>query len=310
MLKPQILLGPQTPRPNLAAVLESVAFEGPIVSITAGWRDSEGEIEEIEQDIGRPVEDLQLYNRAEDFFAVEREFLDLHRSRQERLQELQKLYRIRLEPTIAAARQLLRSEGDAELLRLEQRAAISQLRALDRHHLRRIAAIHRDFDERRKSLSIPAATAQREAVWQRVRSAGLVLIAGGHVAVLLNRIRLFRLGELLRDKPIIAWSAGAMVLGERIVLFHDNAPQGRRNAEVLDAGLGLVGNLVPLPHARTRLDWSSRSRMALFARRFAPSRCCTLDFGSMIRLEGGKITAAEYSDVMKRTGGKRRLVPT
>lgn len=303
----QVLLGPQAPRPNLAAVLDTVEFEGPIVSITAGWRDSEGETEEIERDIGRPVEDLGLYHRADRVFAIETAFLELHRARQERLQELQRLYRIRLETALSAARQLLRTEGDPELLRLEQRAAISQLRALDRHHLRRISAIHRDFNEHRKTMDIPAATAEREAVWEQVRNAGLVLIAGGHVAVLLNRIRLFRLGELLGDKPIIAWSAGAMVLGERIVLFHDNAPQGRRNAEVLDAGLGIVNNLVPLPHARSRLDWSSRTRMALFARRFAPSRCCTLDFGSLIRVEDGAVTAAEHSDVMKRTGGKRRL---
>ncbi len=303
----QIMLGPQTPRPNLAAAVDSLSFDGPVLAITAGWRDSEGELADIEADIGRRVEDLGLYHRAERFFAEEPELLEAHRNRQEKLQELQKLYRIRLDPALAAARQLLRAEGDAELRRLEQRAAISQLRALDRHHLRRIAAIHADFDQRRKAMDIPAATAQREEVWRLVEDAGLILIAGGHVAVLLNRIRLFRLGELLARKPIVAWSAGAMVLGERIVLFHDNAPQGRRNAEVLDAGLGIVPGLIPLPHARTRLDWSSRTRMALFARRFAPSRCCTLDVGSLIRIEDGKVTAAQASSVMKRTGGQKHL---
>lgn len=303
----QILLGPQAPRPNLSGAVDALSFEGPVVTISAGWRDSEGEVADIEADIGRPAEDLNLYHRAERFFAEEPEFLELHRSRQEKLQELQKLYRIRLDPALSAARQLLRAGGDAELRRLEQRAAISQLRALDRHHLRRIAAIHADFDQRRKAMDIPAATAQREEVWRLVENAGLILIAGGHVAVLLNRIRLFRLGEMLARKPIIAWSAGAMVLGERIVLFHDNAPQGRRNAEVLDAGLGIVPGLVPLPHARTRLDWSSRTRMALFARRFAPSRCCTLDVGSLIRVEDGKVTAAQASSVMKRTGGRKHL---
>lgn len=301
------MLGPQTPRPNLAAAVDSLSFDGPVITITAGWRDSEGELADIEADIGRRVEDLGLYHRAERFFVEEPELLELHRHRQEKLQELQKLYRIRLDPALAAARQLLRAEGDAELRRLEQRAAISQLRALDRHHLRRIAAIHADFDQRRKAIDIPAATAQREEVWRLVDNAGLILIAGGHVAVLLNRIRLFRLGELLAKKPIVAWSAGAMVLGERIVLFHDNAPQGRRNAEVLDAGLGIVPGLVPLPHARTRLDWSSRTRMALFARRFAPSRCCTLDVGSLIRVEDEKVSAAQASSVMKRTGGKKHL---
>jgi len=302
------MIGPQTPHPNLASALEQVSFEGPIVTITAGWQDSEGEVEELQNDIGRPVQDLGLYHLAETVCAREPQLLELKRERQYKLKALQKLYRIRLEATLSAARTLLNSDGDAELLRLEQRAAITQVRALDRHHLKRIAAIHEDFATRRSQMELPFATSKRNEIWQRVQDAGLILVAGGHVAVLLNRIRLFRLEPLLADKPIIAWSAGAMVLGERIVLFHDNAPQGRRNAEVLDSGLGIVPKLVPLPHAKTRLDWSIPTRMALFARRFAPSRCCTLDFGSLIRTENGIITAAKDSSVMKRTGGKKRLV--
>jgi len=140
-----------------------------------------------------------------------------------------------------------------------------------------------------------------------VADSALVLIAGGHVAVLINRIRLFRLADVLAQKPIIAWSAGAMVLGERIVLFHDDAPQGKRDAEVLDTGLGIVKNVIPLPHAKSRLDWSSRTRMALFSRRFAPAICCTLDNGSMIQMENNRITFASHSSVIMRTGWKKSV---
>ena len=42
----QILLGPQTPKSNLTMAIEALTTSGPIVSITAGWRDSEGEIED------------------------------------------------------------------------------------------------------------------------------------------------------------------------------------------------------------------------------------------------------------------------
>jgi peptidase E len=173
----------------------------------------------------------------------------------------------------------------------------------------RIAAIHRQFDERRAALDIPIATAQRDKILEKVAKAGLVLIAGGHVAVLLNRMRLFRLSDSLLNKPVIAWSAGAMVLGERIVLFHDDAPQGERDAEVLDAGLGIVRRLIPLPHAKSRLDWSSRTRMALFSRRFAPARCCTLDSGSMIRIESDRMVSARGCFVMTRSGRRKELLP-
>src|SRR5690606_41913723 len=59
-----------------------------------------------------------------------------------------------------------------------------------------------------------------------------VVITGGNVAILINRLRLFGLGNMLKAKNVVAWSAGAMALCDRIVLFHDNPPQGRRNPEV------------------------------------------------------------------------------
>jgi len=303
----QIMLGPQTPESHVRHAMDSIGANGPVVAITAGWRDSEGEIEDLKADIGCQIEDLMLYHRAEQVFADEPGLYRLQRERQDKLVELQRLYRIRLTAEMSAARQLMRAEGDPELLRMEQRAAISQVRNLDRHHLRRIAAIHQQFDLRRKDMDIPSATRMRETVQQLVSDAGLVLIAGGHVAVLLNRIRLFRLGGLLAQKPVIAWSAGAMVLCERIVLFHDDAPQGKRDAEVLDQGLGIVRNYIPLPHARSRLDWSNHTRMAVFGRRFAPAACCTLDNGSSIRMENNCIAHACGSFLITRTGRRKAL---
>jgi len=305
----QILLGPQSPVPNLRYALDTLGPDAPVVVITAGWRDSEGEIDELRDIAGCHVEDLKLYHRAEQVFAHEPVLRGLQRERQDKLTELQRLYRIRLTPTITAARKLLRTRAEPELLRLEQRAAISQLRALDSHHLKRIRAIHQDFNQRRAGLVIPRATEQREQVQQLVEDAGLVLIAGGHVAVLLNRIRLFGLDDLLARKPVIAWSAGAMALSERIVLFHHAAPQGKRDAELLDAGLGIVRRRVLLPHANTRLDWRNRRRMSLFSRRFSPSACCTLDNGSMIHLRDGQVVAANDSWVVTRTGRKKTLAP-
>jgi len=301
----QIMLGPQSPRANLKNAIDTLSFNGPVVTITAGWRDFEAETDELQAEIGIPIEDLNLYHQAENIFALEPELHALQRERQDQLLELQRLYRIRLTPTMAAARKLLREKGEPDLLRLEQRAAISQVRALDRHHVRRISSIHQDFDTRRAELFIPRAATLRQTIQRKVADSALVLIAGGHVAVLINRIRLFRLAEVLAQKPIIAWSAGAMVLGERIVLFHDDAPQGKRDAEVLDTGLGIVKNVIPLPHAKSRLDWSSRTRMALFSRRFAPAVCCTLDNGSMIQIESNRITSASRSSVMMRTGWKK-----
>jgi len=301
----QIMLGPQSPHANLKNAIASLSVNGPVVSITAGWRDSEAEIDELQAAIGSPIEDLNLYHLAEELFSREPKLHALHRERQDKLLELQRLYRIRLTPGMTAARKLLRDKAESGLLRLEQRAAITQVRALDRHHLRRISAIHEEFDRRRAALVIPGANGLVHRLQQKLAESGLVIIAGGHVAVLINRIRLFRLDEMLAQKSIIAWSAGAMVLSERIVLFHDDAPQGKRDAEVMDAGLGIVRNVIPLPQAKSRLDWSNSNRMALFSRRFAPAKCCTLDNGSMIHLQDDRIIYASQSSVITRNGMKK-----
>jgi hypothetical protein len=303
----QILLGPQNPIPNLGQAIQSIHADGPVVVITAGWRDSEGEIDELQESAGLPMTDLMLYGRAEEVFSNEPSLHQLQRERQNKLMELQRLYRIRLAPTIVAARKMMRARAEPELLRLEQRAAMTQLRALDSNHLRRIRAIHEDFNAQRAKLDIPQALVQRDEVQGLVRAAGLVLIAGGHVAVLLNRIRLFGLDQLLAQKPVIAWSAGAMAISERIVLFHHLAPQGKRDAEVLDAGLGIVRRRVLLPDAANRLDWRDYRRMALFSRRFSPAECCTLDNGSMIRIENERVVEAVKASVVMRTGHKKAL---
>lgn len=86
--------------------------------------------------------------------------------------------------------------------------------------------------------------------------------------------------------PIIAWSAGAMALSDRIILFHDRPAQGRGDAELLHRGLGLLPGVAPLPHARSRLLLDDPARVALFARRFAPAACVALDERCGVTLHG------------------------
>ena len=76
---------------------------------------------------------------------------------------------------------------------------------------------------------------------------------------------------------MIAWSAGAMALADRIVLFGDRSPQGPGHPEVYGSGLSVLRDVVLLPHARARMLLDDTPRMAVFARRFAPARCVLLD---------------------------------
>ena len=52
-------------------------------------------------------------------------------------------------------------------------------------------------------------------------------IAGGHVGELTRVLHLFHVAPYLPAR-VVAWSAGAMALTDRVVLFHDSSRTGWR----------------------------------------------------------------------------------
>ena len=282
-----ILLGPQRLRPTVRPVRASRAPVGRVCVISAGWQEREGELDELSGHLHRPVHDLGLYRQSEKIFAEDPELFEAVRRRQDDLKEAQGLYRVRLRASLGALRQLGERRSTGALASRERRAALRSLQALDRHHVRTLEEIHATFLDRWRPDQRPAVRRAREHLRNELADAGALLIAGGHVQVLRNRLRLVGLEELLPDIPVIAWSAGAMVLARRVVLFHDRPPHGAGEAEVLDAGLGLAEGLVPLPHARARLDLDDGNRVALFARRFSPAMCVAMDEGAFLAWRDG-----------------------
>lgn len=307
----RILLGPQRPHSRLPDALFSAALpDGPVAVISAGWQEAEGDIDDVQQLVGRPVRDLLLYQRAEEVFAAHSELQDAYRVRQERLMGRQRLYRLRLRYLTDAARQIMRADAAPALLATEKRHAIAQLRALDRHHLHCVAAIHEEFADRFSSEKYAPLVDHVAAIRSVLDECQAVVVTGGNVIVLLNRLLLFGLGALLRDRHIIAWSAGAMVLGEQIVLFHDRMPEGRRDAELLGAGLGLLPQHVLLPDATHRLRSNDRLRMTLLGNRLTPKTCVMLNYDSLLKFAGSSIVTAEASHYITRNGGSAAVTAT
>ena len=77
---------------------------------------------------------------------------------------------------------------------------------------------------RRPTSSEPIAR-HRGEVAELLRDAAVLAIAGGHVGILLRCLRLFAVVPS-PELPVVAWSAGAMALTERVVLYNDRGPQG------------------------------------------------------------------------------------
>jgi peptidase E len=133
----------------------------------------------------------------------------------------------------------------------------------------------------------------RERAVEALSQARAIVLTGGHVAVLLNRLQFFGVDRILQElvaggKPTVAWSAGAMVLTDRIVLFYDDPPDGPSYPELLDRGFGLVSNVVVLPHARQRLRLDDRVRVSSLASRFAPATCLGLENGAWLTRVGDR----------------------
>ena len=304
----RLLLGPQRPTINLPTAIEASGLApASLAVISAGWQEAEGDIDDVRGILGLPLSDLRLYHRAEAVFTANPDIEAAYRARQDRLQEQQRFYRLRLRQLAIAARETLRAEGDAEVLAAEQRHAIAQLRALDRHHLRRTEMAHAAFEAAYPAAGSPDLATHRAEIAAVIEAADGVLITGGNVIVLLNRMRLFGLADLLAGKSVIAWSAGAMALAGRIVLFHDRMPQGRRDAELLGTGLGLIDGHLFFPDPQRRLRKHDRLRVGFLSRRFAPDACVALDSGASVEFRGSLPQRADAAERLTREGRFKRL---
>lgn len=287
-----ILLGPQRKRPTLPDVLAAAGVRDRVAVVTAGLQEGEGDVEVLAR-LGTRGVDLRLHARADVLFTSHPDVANAHRERQDFLRAMRRLYDLRLAHAMAALAELERRGAPPEALEWERGEAMTALRELDARHLARVRDVFADWDGKLDLGNRPAVQQHRDEVRQVVRGCEALVIAGGHVAVLANRLRFFAVAEALRDdQTVVAWSAGAMALTERVVVYHDSPPWGPGNAEVFDAGLGLVRDLVALPDASARLRLDDAARVARFARRFAPAACLTLDEPDVLQVRGARVTAS------------------
>jgi len=275
-----VLLGPQRLQPTLNKAVASLRVQGALATITAGWEEREGEDQEMRDHLGGRTVNLRIYERAEDVMGRDAELRVAIRERQDRLRVQHELYRLRLAHAMEAARELLRRDtagGYDDMLEAEREAAIEAVQTLDGFHLMRVVEVHAEFEERMRPLERDAVVRHRREIASQLEDCAGLCVAGGHVVALLHRLRLFDVMGLLNDQPIFAWSAGAMAMGERVVLFHDSPPHGVGNPELFEEGLGAYHGVLPLPHAKKRLHLHDRMRVSLMARRFAPAEVVALD---------------------------------
>lgn len=277
-----VLLGAQRFDPTLGQAVAELGVRGKIATITAGWQEREEEDEDLHRHLDGRTVNLRLHARAEEVFRKDPKFHAAHRRRQAILRHRQDFYRIRLEHALDAQYVIQNRAAPHDILEDEARASIQAIREIDRMHLERCRRDWQEFDARYRPFERPAIAEHRAEIAEIVKDCEAIAIAGGHVASLLNRLRLFGIGELARDKVVFAWCAGAMAISERVVLFHHSPPQGQGAEEVLDEGLGLAGNVVVLPQPEFRLRLDDHERIQVMVRRFAPAVCLAMPARSRV----------------------------
>jgi hypothetical protein len=293
-MKPRtvVLLGPQGTTPDIGAVLAEHKIRGQVALVRAGYQEREADDAVLIQQLGVRAINLALHKRSIEVFREDTAFTTAYQARQQRLRHMQAFYRVRLDKIEDAARTVSVRYVEPELLAQEEKVSVDQFRHLDADHVERCEALHAAFERDWRPGERPAIARHRAELRTALASCDALVIAGGHVASLLNRLALFDILTLAGDKPVFAWSAGAMVLTDRIVLFHDYPPYGSDIAQVLDAGLGVARGVVVLPDPRRRINLDARDGIQRFARRMAPATCVAMEHGARISFERGDLARA------------------
>ncbi len=281
-----VLLGPQKGSPTAGATLRELDVTGPVATVTAGWQEWEADDAALQADLGGAAVNLRLYERAERVWSADPELRAGHGALHAELRFLRRLYNRRLATLADEWIRLLGESGPERVVGPERESVLAEIQALDRHHQGRYVALHSAYEREFRPRARPEVAQEREDIEKALAGVEAVVVEGGHVAVLVNRIRLFGLAELLKNRTVVACSGGAMALAERVVLFHDSPPWGPGNTEVAMPGIGLHTGVVPLPHASERLRLDDPARVRRLAVRFSPSVCAPLEPGHRLDWNG------------------------
>ena len=283
------ILGPERPDGVLPNVLAKRGIQGPIALISAGWRYDEERDELLRAAIPNPIVNLRLYHRFRAFENRATELTGAWTKKQDALRQVKERYRLRFHNALAAAVALFTESKDTDCPWFVQ--AIRHLQESDELFLSEAKRLHDAFIHDYRPTEHPLVADVRTQVVAELEGCEALCIAGGHVGVLRNRLSFFDLGTELVRRPLFAWSGGAMVLTDRVLLYHDHTAHGPGTSELLDHGFGLLQNSVFLPHARERLNLEDKTSLAVLAHRMAPRQLIALQNGSVY--EDGVYTGAE-----------------
>lgn len=279
-----ILLGPQRFTTTVGPVVRGLTPDGPIAVINAGWEERESDDGELGDLLDGRARNLRLHHRMLDVIDKDERFRSAAMAFRDAHDELRAFYGIRLQGAMDVVDAVTHRTSRHGTGQSALTSAIDSVREVDRWYARALKDLYRDLDAAAPPDESDLIGWHRGEIGAVLDDCVAVVLPGGHVGTLLRALRLFRIA-LPPDRPVVAWSAGAMALTDMVVLFHDFAPRGVRAPEVYDRGLGRLTGTIVLPHARRRLRLDDRAGLAVLARRFPHHHLVLLDDGALLRFE-------------------------
>ena len=278
-----ILLGPQRFRTTVGTAIRTVAPEGPIATVTAGWRDRESDTDELDATLEGRGRHLNLYGRLQDVLDTDPTFATAALAHRDAIDELAGIYSIRLQRALDSVYAVQRRTARTDVAGSALADGVRVVQSIDQWYLDAVDQLRGELWAAAPAEDSEPIQRHRTEVADAIGQAGAIAIAGGHVGVLLRCLKLFVV-TLPTQLPVVAWSAGAMSLTERVVLYNDRGPSGVIGSEVWDRGLGRAPRIIAMPHARRRLQMDDPMLLRVLARRFGDARCLLLDDGASVAL--------------------------
>lgn len=217
-------------------------------------------------------------------------------------------------PRTRPMQQFLRAALSGSLLR-----QVRALQEADARHAERLQELWTHFHLAAGLEFDPYWNEIRQTLVRRILKSNCIVLPGGSPSMLLIGFRFFQLGGVItealrRGTGFFGTSAGAMVLGRRVVVFHDHR-EPREEFQMLENGVRLVEGFQIFPHCTDRVQTEDPANLAYLAARFHDRCCVGLNAGSVLELHpsNGRWRATSVGDedvvVFGRTGVKHRYPP-
>jgi hypothetical protein len=287
-----VLLGPQRFLTTAGTVVKALRedpqgdrnTDGPVATVTAGWQDREPADHELDEVMDGRSRNLGLYGRLSDVLTHDEHFAAQALAHRDAMDELAGIYSLRLQRALDTVYAVGRRPAREDVADAAFADAVREVRDIDAWYLGVVDRLYGELEESAPPERSELVARHRHEVGELMSDASVLAVAGGHVGILVRCLRLFAVVPP-PEMPVVAWSAGAMAMTERVVLYNDNGPQGVQGAEVWDRGIGRVRDVVAMPHARRRLHLDDPVHARVFVRRFAPAACLLLDDGTSVEIE-------------------------